>query len=231
MKKNNEIWSELRALKSPLADLSNEMPFEVPAGYFETLSKELYEINQVANEADPNPNWSKSVPYSTPDGYFEGLTQELYLLAAADHVSTGIPVPYEVEPGYIQALPKNLLNHAKRKDRQKNRTRIIQFIVEARKTGVRWAAAAVVVLSLGLGSYEFHQFHSADAVADRALHQVETEELGSYVNQHLDEFDSESLETAVATSNGNLTNTLPGMDEQEIQEYLNQNGTTNLKQD
>src|ERR1043165_6934301 len=66
---------ESMSLKRIVGEGSAKMPYELPEGYFEGLSKEMLDAvkgDALISEA------SKKMPYDLPEGYFEGLPGAIY---------------------------------------------------------------------------------------------------------------------------------------------------------
>lgn len=87
MKHSPEIEKELGELSSINQWPGKDMPFHVPAGYFETLPEKILE------QTGPFSVVGKGHPYEVPAGYFEGLPEQLLArtrnLSAEESSSSG----------------------------------------------------------------------------------------------------------------------------------------------
>lgn len=86
---DKDILKELREMNSVLAGLSRDMPFEVPAGYFNNLpgSVLLRATEKVSLK-------EKTMPHLVPEGYFDNLPAELIRSLKDKKTKTGtVPVP------------------------------------------------------------------------------------------------------------------------------------------
>ena len=87
MNTGNNIQEELRELGSPLADMSRDMPYSVPHGYFSQLPG-IIEENIAGNIVLEAPKYN--TPYSTPSGYFEGFPAQLMETIKAREIGDGV---------------------------------------------------------------------------------------------------------------------------------------------
>jgi hypothetical protein len=86
----------------------------------------------------------KCMPYAVPEGYFGGLTADIYSVVSGslDRMSIqGAGVP----EGYFERLPQQMLTAAKRSGKRS--------MLVALTSHIRWAAAAVLIICMGVGSY------------------------------------------------------------------------------
>jgi hypothetical protein len=87
MKQENDILNELKQMGSPLADMSRDMPYYVPKGYFEQLPEQALGNALSTQEYDFNLNIGK--PFSVPDNYFEQFpAQVLQAIKANEDAET-----------------------------------------------------------------------------------------------------------------------------------------------
>ncbi|CAN5592264.1 hypothetical protein BH10BAC3_BH10BAC3_31250 [soil metagenome] len=105
MEKKENILSEIRAVAPALADVGNNMPFEVPEAYFE-----LFPLQMLAKVAAPFQQ------PSVPAGYFEAMPAimlaKVKVLENADELADVAPaligvsrkMPYNVPAGYFENL-------------------------------------------------------------------------------------------------------------------------------
>ncbi|MBS1774329.1 MAG: hypothetical protein JST82_15845 [Bacteroidetes bacterium] len=215
MSNRNDIVNELRELNSPLADMSRAMPYELPTGYFEEVANDVVSIAKVMDLQEPVLNVNKGMPYMIPSGYFEALPTTINEL-----VGNGLPQKasnvYEVPAGYFAQLPAAIT--AKAKDANKPAKRISLGAPVWKQ--VRWAAAAVLILSIGIGSYQYTQ--NKEYKLRKELARVSSDSIHEYVQQHIDEYDTEMIADNMETND--LKTLSKNISEQEIVNYLNATG-------
>lgn len=217
MDKNNEILQELAALKSTLGSLPRTLPYCVPDYYFETLPETL----AAKTLAQLNPTTALpqgiKVPYEVPEGYFQQLPETLWHLNRSIEHSPDAASEANLPEGYFEQLPQRLYQFVQE---QEQKTRVTFSWGVFKK--IRLAAAALLLLSLSLGGFHYwQQYSSADASANRRLSKVNPEEIANYVDQHLDEFENENLESFTTTLNPDYDTKMSQIDAASIEEYLN----------
>ncbi|WP_276134879.1 hypothetical protein [Polluticoccus soli] len=218
MKEHNDILDELRSLGSPLADMSRAMPYAVPEGYFSNFEKQL--IAEISLEGSNDLlNLSKETPLPVPEGYFEELPA-MILALVQEQPKLELPKsnPFEVPAGYFDKLPEQMLQAAKAEGKKKGR--VIPFTTHIQK-GVKWAAAAMLVAALGIGSYRM--LTPAQLTPSEELAKLPADVISDYVSQNIDEFDMEVLESTINNSE------LQSLTDEEIDKYLEETdwNTTN----
>jgi hypothetical protein len=136
MTQKDNIWQELRELKSSLDEITRQNVYTVPAGYFEGLVPQI--LNRIkALEAATGTEelcylssvlatCSKEIPYTVPAGYFETLaTQVLRRIKAIEAQSpeeeleylspilSGLSrqMPYTVPTGYFEELNEKAIDN------------------------------------------------------------------------------------------------------------------------
>jgi hypothetical protein len=222
MEKANDILNELRSMSSPLADMSRTMPYGVPEGYFNVLINEIQDSISMENVADPVVGWSKNNPYSIPNGYFDSLAQQV--LSRIVQAEPSLPLskenPFSAPAGYFEQLPQQILAAAKASETEK-KTRVIQFRPNVRKT-IRWAAAALLVLGIGIGSYKALEKPSYE----KQLASLPQSAVNEYVQQGIDDFDMEAIESSLVMNTKTDATPLKteNLKKEEINEYLNEMG-------
>lgn len=217
-------------MNSHLAVLPWQTPFVVPAGYFEGLAATLCREVHFSEAKDPIlSGFTKALPFEVPQGYFTALTENLVTDATRLGIESVAQMPYSTPAGYFEQLPAKLLAATQAATLEPVRpTQLISFYPSWKKLG-RWAAAALLVLGIGFGSYRYLHPVTPERIAARRLSNLDNEAIGSYVEQHVDEFDSEILETALASSHNNLPETLSSLDATEIQDYLRETGEISVQ--
>jgi hypothetical protein len=197
MESVNDIREELRGLNSLLADMPRTMPYEIPQGYFESFEGSVGLMKA-----------GRQMPYVVPQGYFEELTTVmLFEVNKPEQKTFGVPV------GYFEALPAELLVRAKESD-TKPKTISIGVIIGK---NVRWAAAAVLLLGVGIGVYKNYLYQPQFNV-QQELAALSQDEIHDYVQQHIDEYDVETISSdAESFDIKPATNQLS---DDEIEKYL-----------
>lgn len=213
-------------MDSPLAEPSLPTSFVLPEGYFATLADALMASSIAFEKSDENvPGLTTALPFTVPDGYFGNLAERLTLAVIRPDLGHKSILPYEVPQDYFSNLPDMLLATAK-KDALPRRTRLIALRPEWNRFA-RLAAAAVLVLGLSFGSYRYLHTVNPDKVAVQQLSKVDDEAIGVYVEQHVDDFDAESLEATVTAAHADAAMpTLSTLDATEIQDYLRESNET-----
>ncbi len=117
------------------------------------------------------------MPYSAPDGYFDGLSGRLNSCIADEFeqdngLGLSKELPYRAPEGYFDALPGRILEKA---GRSKQRGFAITF------RQLRWAAAAVLVVAIGLGAVNLMQEGNATMTKDGLLANVGDKEIREYL--------------------------------------------------
>ncbi|MEI8280259.1 MAG: hypothetical protein WCG87_10890 [Bacteroidota bacterium] len=220
MKHHNDIIEELKQWGSPLADMSRAMPYYVPTAYFETATHTFVKGVHAANAADPAMGYSKYMPHTVPFGYFSEFPGQIYNAAmSTDEFPADLNVghPYSVPANYFDELPGNILAKIQATEKQ-DASQHIKTISLTRKSAwynMRWAAAAVLLISISLGSYKM--LIAPQYNIEHQLASVPLSALDEYASMHTDDADG----TAVL-SNGQAVNLQ--LNEEEIIHYLNEKG-------
>lgn len=120
MNKSGNILNELQSISPEVARINVELPYEVPAGYFEGLAAQILE--RIKTEETPLPIVLQRVrvnPFTVPAGYFEQLPElVLQRVKAVEEVMPPVLAgastnPYSVPAGYFEQLPDMLLKRIK----------------------------------------------------------------------------------------------------------------------
>lgn len=211
MNKVNDIQEELKGLGCiKLAAIGKAMPYSVPIGYFENFSNTLHKYDKEEIEESAG-NWGKQLPYNVPDGYFEALPAKIAASVKLDRA--GRKIPFEVPGGYFDLLPAKILLAAKESSQQA--ARIIPFTRAKIFGAIKWAAAAVLLIGIGIGSYS--TFRSTPNSAEMILSSVPGNEINEYI-QHNYRIDADR----VVGSNSEINNIQ--LDKKDIIQYLDENG-------
>lgn len=114
------ILNELQSISPEVARINRQLPYQAPAGYFETLAAQV--MQRIRAEEEALPPVLQAVadnPFTVPDGYFEGLAAQL-LQRVREKEEPVSPIlqqaganPYTVPDGYFDQLPGVLLMRIK----------------------------------------------------------------------------------------------------------------------
>lgn len=227
-----DIVKELEEMGSPLAKWSRAMPFDLPEGYFSSFP-ELVQKN-IINEADPLLALSKEMPFALPEGYFESFSAGILDKVTEPAFGKTAAPAFEVPAGYFEDFAGNMLAAAKAADSlasqaiaEEMKSKTIAFRPQWK--AMRWAAAAVVLLGIGIGSYKMGDFNTGSSVvpavsAQKQLAMLDKKEISSYVQHNIDEFDMELLAEANVLNEVETKKDLRDLNKQDIEQYLDETG-------
>lgn len=109
------------------------------------INKELKELG--SSLADEHVH----MPFEVPQGYFAAAERTIVAKAMQEEAESSLPVatnPYAAPKGYFDSLPSRI---EERLPQTKKRGILISF------RQVRWAAAAVLLLMIGVGGYSVYR--------------------------------------------------------------------------
>ncbi|MBS1615323.1 MAG: hypothetical protein JST06_04305 [Bacteroidetes bacterium] len=224
MNRHAGIRDELIAMGSPLADFPLQVPFVIPKGYFQDLPKQLLSSKLSAEAKEPDTaSFPKDLVFQTPEAYFYDLAERLTDTAATADFTGEKKIPFTVPDGYFTTLPAQLLAATKAAAANPHTTKFIPLASPWRKWFIA-AAAAVLLLSLSLGTYHYYDAQTPDAIAARQLAQLAPDSISEYVALHLDDFDNAILENLFDSPAASKNTQLPSLNDQDIRQYLEENG-------
>lgn len=225
-----DIVKELEEMGSPLAKMPRVTPFNIPDNYFSSFTAT---IQTIVSESDPVLDLPKTNPYSLPENYFETFAAGMLdKVAEPVFAKTATPV-FDVPAGYFEDFSSKMLAIAKAADQtesvapsltEKKQTRTIAFRPQK---ALRWAAAAILVLGIGFGSYKVineNQGVDPELTAEKQLAMLDKSTINSYVQQHIDEFDLELLAESSSLGEEKSEKTIRHLNKKDIQQYLNEAG-------
>ncbi len=212
MKKENDILAELREWGSPLADMSRAMPFEVPVDYFVSrIQDEPLYAKESLKGLD-----TKDMPYGLPAGYFEALPQQILDIAKVESYNEHMPkqTPFSIPTGYFEGLPAQIMAQVKAKPAKK------VFIFKP-KIWIRQAVAAVLVVAIGIGGYEYsiHTQYSPE----KQLARVPKTTVQQYLHQSVPDAEPESINAAGTYKSIEIAT--QQLDKKDIEQYLDETGS------
>jgi len=216
MKKVDNISEELRGMGSVLADMSRVMPYSVPDGFFENFANSTRGTIKDINQAEQVPAWGKALPYRVPVHYFESLTEDIVAaVVASDFRPVGKGIPFATPVGYFDSLPASMLIAAKASD-VVAKPRVIALKYNQFQKAIKWAAAAMVVLGIGLGSMKMYFNSTVNTNPEQILASVPGNEIQDYL-QHTYRFDIDKT-----IDNSDINNMQ--VDTKDIVQYLDETG-------
>jgi hypothetical protein len=216
---HNEIWQELKDLDSLLAEMPRLMPYAVPVDYPDRMSEALAEGVAHSQIDDPIFLHSKAMPFEVPQGYFASLHEHL-TKEATRGTESGRSIHFGVPENYFDDLPQTLLNAVKDSENPIHKKTAVPLRPLWKRKAIQWAAAALIVMGIGAGTYTYMYASSADAKASRELAKLDKEDIGHYISQHADEFETDMLESFIADSGEDIDKSISTLNDQEIEDYL-----------
>jgi hypothetical protein len=163
MTRSTHILNELQSISPAVANLGTQMPYTVPAGYFETLSDVII-ARIIAGSGEGSAVMSvtgKAVPFEVPAGYFENLSATILSkvkmqteVSAVEELKELSPVlaaiskqnVYTVPDGYFDAVPALIAD----KTTDAGKAKIISIGTIRKWTSYAAAAAVFIMIAFGL---------------------------------------------------------------------------------
>ena len=179
------IQEKITLSEEPLVNFGTKQNFTVPDNYFDTLSSRIMtRIASLEKQEVRLENLPKVNVFNVPQGYFENAVE---IISAQVRIE-GIERKniFEVPAGYFNELPARIL--AKTQEEAK-----VIKVNWWQKGRIMWAAAASIVLLIGLG-FAVPQFSQSDSEA--ALEALSKDEINSYLaTQDLGYLEYEAITT------------------------------------
>jgi len=158
-------------------------------------------LDELTEMDSPLAGLPRYMPYSVPEGYFGQLPTGI--LQAAKTV--------DIPPGYFESLPEAMLAAAKGGNpAAKRKSPLVISLLPVR----RWAAAAVLIVSMGIGGALF--FGAQSSTVENPVATLPADAVQEYVAVHLDE-----LETGDVAA---VTPDLASLSSAEVETYLTEEG-------
>jgi hypothetical protein len=251
VKNRNSILNELNDLGSDLVNINPQNVYEVPKGYFEELTHQIFTRIKAMEVSDPKEELdilspaissiSKKIPYQVPAGYFENLGERMMkdvlehtdFMTSREEIASISPllssisknIPYQVPAGYFENLNAGT--------EKKIETKIISI---QRNKWYRWVAAAAIFGIIAISALFIYNQNKIDPVKhpDEWVAKNVEKKVSS---QQLDEF------VKLATGDDNLRygndpvrseeikELMKDVSEKEIQEFLNETVSLRLTND
>ena len=213
METENKILGNEMGQGGVLNSVPKVMPYHLPENYFQSFGVDLVGTIKSIDQDDVNAEWGKTNPYILPSGYFNKFSSDLFEKIYSENGlnESKIQLPYEVPQGYFDAFKSNILQKVKHNGREV--TRLIRLgLIKP----IKYAAAAILVLGLGIGGLLIFQNNNA-MNQDGNLASVPKNELNEFAAQNYPELDID------LTSLNNMNNSLK-FESNDIIQYLNETG-------
>ncbi len=196
MTRSTDILKELEQISPAVAQISEETPYQVPVGYFDTLDTVILariaaggiEENSLLQVA------GKQMPQDVPQGYFDTLSDSILSKikaqqsnqTATEELSELSPLLaglskanlYEVPVGYFENLSAGVTEKT-------TETKVVSMF--SRKVWMSYAAAAVV---FGLIAFGINFFSSQSTISNPGIPTAKTEE---QINKELAKISDEEI--------------------------------------
>lgn len=219
MIENNDILQELNDMHSPLAHISRSMPYTLPQGYFDAFEEKVHINIKFIDSPDPVLNLSKEMPHHVSSGYFAAFEAQLKNTLDETTLPKTI-MPFVAPAGYFENLPTQILSKLSEEAQPVRKTKTISLRAEVWRQ-VRWAAAAIFILGIGFGTIS--NFTRPQSVGpELALSKVSRAEISNYVDQHIDDFDTDMINDNLSENDINVLS--KQLDANDITQYLNEHG-------
>ncbi|HYD22996.1 MAG TPA: hypothetical protein VEB40_16045 [Flavipsychrobacter sp.] len=177
----------------------------------EKNSEILDELRQLQS---PLAELPRHMPFEVPQNFFAELEGNILSALKVEELPLqwSDSMPHALPQNYFDTLPADILAKAKSTGKQNNRKTIaLPFLVRA--------AAAVLILAVGLAGYKY--FTDPPFNARQQLASVSDEAISSYLQQYTDEFDTEMIVNNLSASD---LSELENIGNEEIIDYLNETG-------
>lgn len=196
MTRNTDILKELEQISPAVAQISEETPYQVPVGYFDTLDTVIM-ARIAAGGIEENSLLivaGKQMPQDVPQGYFDTLSDSILskikaqqsIQTVAEELNELSPVLaglskenlYEVPAGYFENLSAGITEKT-------TETKVVSMF--SRKVWIRYAAAAVL---FGMIAFGINFFISQSTISGPDIPIAKTEE---QINKELAKISDEEI--------------------------------------
>lgn len=211
--------------EEPILNLPKAMPFDMPQDYFENFAGN---ISAMVSDSDPKLELPAITPFEVPENYFESFAANIMERVEQPTFGKIEAIDFEVPEGYFEGFAANVIDRIKReevvevKQEEKKPTKVISL--NSKWKAVRWAAAAVVILGIGFGSYKVanNVGGEPDLTAQQQLAMLDKQFIRSYVQTHIDEFDTELLAENSSLVNTSAEQKMKQLNKTDIEQYLDE---------
>lgn len=159
---------------------------------------------------------SRNMPFEMPQGYFDNLPAQVWERANENVLLPGTAMPHIIHDSYFDNLPEQLMGLIKE---QENKPAPVTKRINLWKN-IRWAAAAMLVLAIGIGSYRV--FNPQPASVEQQLQTISDEAIMSYVEDNIYAFETETIINYMNTADINSASMQ--LNKNDIEYYLQETG-------
>lgn len=171
-------------------------------------------LNELQQLNSPLVAYPRTMPYALPDGYFEDVVTQLNSTIAKDAQVLNRDMPFSLPDGYFEKLPSTLLQAAKATPVATPKQSRTMWL------GVRWAAAAMLIIAIGFGSYRVLTPETQSI--EQQLNNIPDAELMAYVQENIDDFETDNIITHI--NNTGISNATNQLNSSDIELYLQETG-------
>lgn len=175
-------------------------------------------LSELRSMNSPLAGFSRNMPFDVPVGYFDNLPAQALQMANKEILPAGTTMPHIVHPGYFDTLPEQLLATIRQQEQNKKTEKPVRRISLWRN--VRWAAAAILILAIGAGSYRV--FTPQTTAVEQQLQSISDEAIMSYVEDNIYAFETETIINYVNTADMNAASMQ--INKNDIENYLQETG-------
>ncbi|MFB6455467.1 hypothetical protein ACE38W_09380 [Chitinophaga sp. Hz27] len=210
MKRGNDILHELQQI-APTVNWPEVLPFTTPEGYFEHLPEIISDKIRMYDAL----NTSSINPYTAPDGYFESLPA-IILQRINNESELSVDAELEELSPFLAAMPRkspfsvpsdyfNQIDYFNPIDEQvtPRPTPVIPINRPAKRNNwMKWAAAACLAALVSTSAIHFlsGNRHNDTSYFENELANISDDAIISYLQNHADPLDNESIYAQVAQS-------------------------------
>lgn len=166
----------------------------------------------------PLAGFSRDMPYEVPVGYFDNLPAQVLQTVNKEVLPAGTAMPHIVHPDYFDTLPEQLLATIRQQEQNKKPATPVKRISLWRN--VRWTAAALLILAIGIGSYRV--FNPQPASVEQQLQSISDEAIMAYVEDNIYAFETETIINYVNTADIDAASMQ--INKNDIEYYLQETG-------
>jgi hypothetical protein len=180
----------------PELSLKPEMPFSMPAGFFEQFSGNVLnriKAEEQAEQDDLTQGWSRTMPFQVPAGYFE-------------------------------QLPERLLQLVRKEQKIVVRQKAIKRVALVRSMRVAASVALIIFAGLGIMRYNMTGASTAAATAKIDFSGIPKSAITDYINQNIDDFDVDMIVNNMGGKTAKLSASGINVSRADIEAYLEDNG-------
>lgn len=183
------IQERIELSEEPVVSFGKKQNFAVPDNYFDTLSSRIMNrITDLEKQEIRLENLPKVNVFKVPQGYFENAEESIRATVRVESIER--KNIFEVPANYFDELPARILS----KTQEEARVIKVNWWQRGR---TMWAAAASIVLLIGLGFY-VPQFSKTDS--ETAFEELSKDEINSYLaTQDLGLLEYEAITTNATT--------------------------------